>query len=46
MLSSHPCVFPNGLVVSGLPIKILYTFLIFPASVTCPAHQIFHYWSP
>jgi len=31
---------PSGLFPSGIPQKILYTFLIFPMHVTCPTYLI------
>jgi hypothetical protein len=56
ILSSHLLLgLPSGLLPSGIPTKILYTFLISTIRVTCPVKLVpldlitlilFNYWSP
>ena len=41
ILSSHLCLaLPSGLFPSGFPTKTLYTLLLSPIRVSCPAHLI------
>jgi hypothetical protein len=45
ILLSHLCLgLPTGLFPFGSPDKTLYVFLLFPTSVTCPAHGILLGW--